>query len=94
MWKYFNTMRLATVGALIITAIALLLVPMWREWPQRLRQGALALCVAPLLIAPILLGVALINFWNRPGFSAVYGDWPLPASVLSTNCNSGWRATA
>lgn len=75
--EVFNTMRLATLGALLITGMALLLVPTWRAWPQRLRQSALTLCAAPLLVAPILLGVALINFWNRPGFSVVYGDWPL-----------------
>jgi ABC-type Fe3+ transport system permease subunit len=75
--EIINTMRLATLGALCITAFVLFLVPAWRAWPQRLRQSALTLCVAPLLVAPILLGVALINFWNRPGFSIVYGDWPL-----------------
>ncbi|HEX8237328.1 MAG TPA: ABC transporter permease subunit [Abditibacteriaceae bacterium] len=75
--EIINTMRLATLGALFITAMALLLVPAWRAWPSRLRQTALTLCVAPLLVAPILLGVALINFWNRPGLSIVYGDWPL-----------------
>jgi ABC-type Fe3+ transport system permease subunit len=57
--------------------MALIVVIAWRTWPQRLRQSALTLCVTPLLVAPILLGVALINFWNRPGFSVVYGDWPL-----------------
>jgi ABC-type Fe3+ transport system permease subunit len=92
--EIINTMRLATLGALCITAFAWFLVPMWRAWPQRLRQGALALCVAPLLIAPILLGVALINFWNRPGFPPFMAIGRLPASVLSTTCNSGWRATA
>jgi iron(III) transport system permease protein len=38
-----------------------------------MRRVALGLTVIPLLFAPILLAIALINFWNQDMFAAVYG---------------------
>ncbi|HVF09491.1 MAG TPA: ABC transporter permease subunit [Abditibacteriaceae bacterium] len=78
MWEYnqeqiINTALLATAGALCITCISFALVVAWREWMPGPRRIALALAVTPLLFAPILLAIALINFWNQDLFAAIYG---------------------
>jgi len=71
-----NTAILATVGAVAITLIALLLVGSWRTWPAKVQRLAFVLTVTPLLFAPIMLAVALIQFWNRAEFALVYGGVP------------------
>ena len=72
--ELWNTIRLATLAALLLVALGFALVAGWRDWPRRLRNVALGLCTLPLLIAPVMLGIALIVFWNTPPFSIVYGD--------------------
>jgi ABC-type Fe3+ transport system permease subunit len=89
--EIYNTMRMATLGALFITVAALAMTLAWQQWRVRLRNRALWLCVAPLLVAPILLGVSLINFWNRPPLWIVYGDWP-SSGIVALDTLRDWVA--
>jgi iron(III) transport system permease protein len=68
-----NTIGLATIGAVLIALIGFGAALAWRDWPTRWRGVARALCVLPLLVAPVTLAVALIGVWNRPQLSFVYG---------------------
>jgi iron(III) transport system permease protein len=68
-----NSIMLATLGSLGITVLAFCLVTSWRRWPIRSRNRALAMCVAPLLVPPVLSGIAIIQFYNRPAFALIYG---------------------
>ena len=67
-----NTLIVATATATICVALALALCLAWRVWPARWRQGALALTLAPGLWAPVVIGVALIEAFNRPLTGAFY----------------------
>ena len=71
--EIWNTIVLSTLAALTISVIAFLLVTSWHNWKSSTRRGAFALLVAPLLVAPIATGIALIHFWNQPQFSWIYG---------------------
>ncbi len=68
-----NTIVLATLAAFLITTISFVLVASWHNWKSSTRKWAFMVCVAPLLIAPIATGIALIHFWNQPQFSWIYG---------------------
>lgn len=72
--EIWNTVVLSTLAALLITALSFALVASWHNWKLSTRKWAFALCVAPLLIAPIATGIALLHFWNQPQFSWIYGD--------------------
>jgi ABC-type Fe3+ transport system permease subunit len=77
-----NTLFLATTASLIMTGLAFSLAAAWLSWTPRPRNTALLLTLLPAFVAPILLGLALIQFYNRPLFAAVYGGlpatgWPL-----------------
>lgn len=73
-----NTLWFAPVAALAITAIAFSFVAAWRNGSSRARRAALSVCVAALGIAPVMLGIALIQTlntespWGVP-FAAFYG---------------------
>lgn len=71
-----NTAEISSGAALVITLLGFGLTTLWRNWPPRARRWALALCVAPLLVAPLMLAVSLINFWDRPQFALIYGGVP------------------
>lgn len=70
--EVINTAFLAALAALLIRALSLTLALAWREYSRTVQRIVLALCLAPLLCAPILLAVALIDFYNRDVFSFVY----------------------
>ena len=71
--EIFNTLQLSTACALLSVLVAFVLVALWRTWTNRAQNFALILCVAPLLVAPILHGLALTSFWNTPQFPLVSG---------------------
>lgn len=73
--EIWNTIGISTISALLLVTIAFVLVVSWRDWPRRAREIALAFCVSPLLIAPVLAGVALLQFWNRPPTGLAPLDW-------------------
>ncbi len=68
----WNTLVVATLAATICVVLALALCLAWRQWPARWRRGALALTLAPGLWAPVVIGVALIEAFNRPLTGAFY----------------------
>ena len=67
-----NTLIVATATATICSVLALALCLAWRSWPANWRKGALALTLAPGLSAPVVVGVALIEAFNRPLTGALY----------------------
>lgn len=67
-----NTLVTATLSATWLTLGALMLLIMWRGWSRWWRALALAGTLLPGLCAPIVLGVALIEWWNRASFASVY----------------------
>ena len=71
-----NTLQLSTLCAFISVYVAFALVTYWRSWTNRAQIAALLLCLAPLLVAPILHGVALVSLWNTPQFPLVSGLMP------------------
>jgi iron(III) transport system permease protein len=80
--EIYNTVILATVAALLITAVAFVVVAAWRAWSPRVHSIALLGVVSALLVSPVMTGVALIGFWNRPQFALIYGG--LPPSGIGT----------
>ena len=66
-----NTLITATFSATILTFGALFFLISWRHWP-RWKNWALILALLPGLGAPVVLGVALIEFWNRALFAPLY----------------------
>ena len=74
--EIWNTLQMSTTCALLSVSVAFLLVALWRLGTNRAQNCALVLCVAPLLIAPILHGLALTSFWNTPQFPLVSGLMP------------------
>ena len=74
--EIYNTILLAALGTICIVIISVLLVGAWKSWPQRLANVARDIAIAPLLIAPILVGVALISCYNRPGWDWIYAGPP------------------
>ncbi|MBW3638194.1 MAG: hypothetical protein KY445_17250 [Armatimonadetes bacterium] len=67
-----NTLLSATFSAAILTFGALFLLISWRQWPAKGRAWALAATLLPGLVAPIVVGVALIEWWNRALFAPLY----------------------
>ena len=65
-----NTVGLALGGATLATWCAFCLVVLWRDW--RWEKWALWASVSALGIAPVLLGIALVQILNQPFFDAVY----------------------
>jgi iron(III) transport system permease protein len=71
-----NTIIAATLAATVLIFLAVALITSWRDWPPRLQKIALLACLLPLLIAPVMTGIAAISFWNRPGLDFVLSDAP------------------
>ena len=96
----FNTLIVATSSATICVALSLSLCLMWRSWPARPRQIALALTLAPGLWASVVIGVALIEAFNRPLTGAFYDSawgvtvWGNCARFLPLAIAIVWGATA
>ena len=68
----WNTLFVATCAATICVALALALCLTWRNWPSRARNIALMLTLAPGLSASVVVGVSLIEAFNRPLTGALY----------------------
>lgn len=68
----FNTLVTATISALLLALLAAFLGSMWRFWPRSWRRFALGATLLPGLFAPVVIGVALIELWNRAALGAVY----------------------
>jgi ABC-type Fe3+ transport system permease subunit len=67
-----NTLLTSTISATISTFGALFFLVLWRHWPRSWRKLALILALLPGLSAPVVLGVALIEFYNRAAFAPLY----------------------
>lgn len=95
-----NTLIVATLSATICVALALALCLIWRSWPARWRKISLALTLAPGLGASVVLGVALIEAFNRPLTGALYDSawgmtvWGDCARFLPLSIAVLWGATA
>ena len=95
-----NTLIVATLSATICVALALALCLAWRNWGAKWRQGALTLTLAPGLWAPVVIGVALIEAFNRPLTGALYDSafgmtvWGDCARFLPLSIAILWGATA
>lgn len=70
--EIWNTFAAPAMAAGLIAVLALLLVLLWRGYSPRMQRVVLALALAPLLFAPILLAVSLLEFYNRPAFDSLY----------------------
>jgi iron(III) transport system permease protein len=68
----WNTLLSASFSAAFCTLGALALCLAWREWPHHWRGAALRLVVVPGLFAPVVIGVALIEWFNTQTFGALY----------------------
>ncbi len=71
--EIWNTIILSTLAALTIPFVAFCLVVSWHNWKSSTRSAAFLALVAPLLIAPMASGIALLHFWNAPQFSWISG---------------------
>lgn len=80
-----NTLLLPGWAALTMTAVAFVLAATWREWPPVWRRWVLLLALCPMLVTPVVLGVALIEMWNRPAFAALY-DSPYGMTLVGYLC--------
>ncbi len=67
-----NTLFTATFSAIFLVLCALFSLWMWRDWPTKWRVFAFGAALLPGLVAPIVIGVALVEFWNRAIFGALY----------------------
>ncbi|MDF2439350.1 MAG: iron(III) transport system permease protein, partial [Abditibacteriota bacterium] len=70
--ELLNTVLSATIATLLSVLLSLLLVSLWRNH-STLRRSGLMVGGALMLVAPVLLGIALIQFYNRPGWEWIYG---------------------
>ena len=96
----WNTLIVATLAATICVALSLVLCLTWRNWPPRARNIALLLTLASGLSAPVVVGVALIEAFNRPLTGAFYDSafamtiWGDCARFLPLCIAIVWGATA
>ncbi len=60
----WNTIGLATAASTVMVAGAAALSWTWREWPRRARSLVWTAAIVPGLFAPIVLAVALIEWFN------------------------------
>ena len=86
-----NSILLAAIGTILIVILSALLVGAWKHWPQRWANVARDVAIAPLLIAPILIGVALISCYNRPGWDWIYAGPPPTGNAIFDEIG-GWIA--
>jgi ABC-type Fe3+ transport system permease subunit len=83
-----NTILLPGIAALVGIAGSFVLGVMWRQWPLRWRQGVLLLVLCPMLVTPVVLGVALIEAWNHAAFAAIY-DSPYGMTLIGYGARFG-----
>jgi ABC-type Fe3+ transport system permease subunit len=76
-----NTLLLPGIAAVFGMLSAFVLAMMWRQWPLRWRQGVLLLVLCPLLVTPVVLGVALIEAWNQAALASIY-DSPYGMTLI------------
>lgn len=67
-----NTLELATICAFLWPLLALVLGLIWKNWPRKWRQWALLGAIVPGLFAPLILGVAVLEFYNLPRFDFLW----------------------
>jgi len=68
--EIFNTVFASSAAALIVVGTSFLLAAAWREYSLYAQRTLLTLFILPVFCAPIMLAIALLNFYNRAGF-----DW-------------------
>ena len=68
--EILNTIWAASATSLIILVLSTLLIASWREYSARTQRWILLGFLLPLLGAPIMVAVALLQFYNWPIF-----DW-------------------
>ena len=76
-----NTIYLPGAAALLLPLTAFTLAAGWREWPTKWRRNALIACLAPMLVTPVVLAVALVEAWNQAWLSPVY-DSPYGMTLI------------
>ena len=77
--EIFNTLIAASLTTILILAVGVVLVGMWREYSRSSQRALAALFVLPIFFAPIMLAIALLDFYNRPIFDWFFnarGDFP------------------
>ncbi|PQV62462.1 ABC-type Fe3+ transport system, permease component [Abditibacterium utsteinense] len=105
-----NTLFTATFSAIFLSFAALFSLWLWRDWPRKWRALAFGAALLPGLFAPVLVGVALVEFWNRAVFGALYDSslgmvimghfvrfFPLSVALLwvpFSKLNPDWKAGA
>jgi ABC-type Fe3+ transport system permease subunit len=67
-----NTLINATFSAALSTFLAFIISWNLRVWPRVAQRIALVLLLVPALFAPVVLGVSLVEFFNRDFFSWLY----------------------
>jgi len=67
-----STVLSATLATLLCLLLSLMMVSLSRN-QSTLRRCGLSASGALMLVAPVLLGIALIQFYNRPGWEWIYG---------------------
>lgn len=71
----WNTVGLATAASVAMIAAAAFFSWMWREWPRGVRSLVWGAAIVPGLFAPIVLAVALIEWFNgSSGNSSALAD--------------------
>ncbi len=68
----WNTLGIATFAAFGCMIGAALLCWIWRDWPRRVRGFIWSAGVLPGAFAPVVIGVALGEWFNRDAFAALY----------------------
>jgi len=76
-----NTVYLPGAAAILLPLLAFALAAGWREWPLKWRRNALIACLAPILVTPVVLAVALVEAWNQDWLSPVY-DSPYGMTLI------------
>jgi iron(III) transport system permease protein len=71
-----NTIMAATLAATILVFSSCALASAWHHWPARFQRWTLFACLLPLLIAPVMTGISVVSFWNRPGLDFIFSDAP------------------
>lgn len=67
-----NTLGLSTVASFGSTLGALVLCWIWRDWSRRARSFVWSAGVLPGAFAPVVIGVALSEWFNRDVFAGLY----------------------
>lgn len=75
--ELWNTVFMPGVAAMALPILAFGFAALWSQWPVWWRRAALVGAFLPLLLAPIVMAMALIGFWNAewaaPFHDSTYG---------------------